>query len=146
MEQLVEETKCFINTKLSKTILKKVRNHGGVTVKIQPFYPVFFEKMIIPLADRHESWKVVNHKSARFGKRTTIKIPDYFASLDEAFGDWRKHTVYIPFPKSPSGKFNDGYYLLNSNEKLILNYNYTKLCLMIKFSINRYNSRDVFQG
>ena len=117
MEHILNTLPDYIAQRLQKTILAKGRNHGRVCIKIEPFFPIYFNELFVSVCDQHnETWQSEIKKSKR-AKKTVITIRDYFADLDAVLGgkSWRSTEVYIPFPGTETGKLLDGYWVLNSD-------------------------------
>ena len=150
MDQIIEDLKKHISVRLQKTILKKGRNHGTVSVRIEPFFQIYFDLMFGLLADdKDETWQVVVRKRKAGGRRfTKLTVRDYFAGLDDVFGGscWRKAPIHIPFPGSENGTLYDGYWQLNSHKPVLITFNHEKHALTILYHVCEYNRHGVYQG
>jgi len=133
---------CNLRKEISRTILAKGRNHGAVSVRMENFPKHFFESWF---NCRSKQWKRKASLSRKTGYRThSIKIGGKFERLDKFLGSWREMEVNIPLTIK-DGTLNDGKWILNENEHVVVFYNETLASLNISFRIMRFNRFGVFQ-
>merc|ERR1712137_376565 len=132
-----------LTKKIKGTTLAKGRNHGGVSIRIEPFFYDSFIRMFA--SKKIEGWKI--RRSTIAGQeKIIIKVRKNFSYLDDYFGDsWRKLDVVV-VSKSDGKCYPDGWWELRTNYPLTITYNIELDSFQLSYRIRRKNQHGVFIG